>query len=104
MLAFGEKFRLEIKQKAVFEDGLEVEILDIVNETIEAGPEGTGGSYPGGSGVTVVLLLGKVDESAKIELCRLSEGYASKAKADWKEYSVELLGASESAELLVRKR
>ncbi|MBW2967657.1 hypothetical protein KY362_04170 [Candidatus Woesearchaeota archaeon] len=97
----GDTIELGIGENAVCrEEGIEIEVKDIVAEEIAPAP-GDEESYPAGSGVTVDLVIRKGSDSEEISLTMLSEGYESKTSEIWKGYSITLIEASEKARLRI---
>jgi hypothetical protein len=74
--------RLVLDTTAVLEGGVELTLTSIVAETIEASPEDPE-SYPGGSGVTVSLVVSSPRRaSVTLDFAQLSAGYRSHM-VDW---------------------
>lgn len=96
---------LGIGQKQVFDNGtLEIEVKDIIYETIAPEPEDIEGAMPGGSGVSVYLSLKKGNESMDLVFEDLSEPYESKKLLSWEGYTLALVSVNDAtATILVSK-
>gem|GEM_PF-2264280 len=86
----GKDFAIELNKEVLVEE-LELKLVDIIVEEIIGDSPGDDANYPSGSGVTAILELKHGEESTKITLTQLSEGYTSDLEGTWKGYKVILL-------------
>ena len=90
----SEEIMLGIGEKTIIDGGnLEIEVKDIVYESIEPDPTD---EMPAGSGVSVYVALKKGNETKELTFEDLSEPYTSKKEHIWKEYKIILLNINDN--------
>ena len=95
-MKLGEKFDLKINDVIEIDDGLEIELKNIVTEEIVSAPEDEK-NYPAGTGISVNIRTSFEDSEEHIVLNKLPEGYTSKNLMISNGHLIELVDCTENS-------